>query len=190
MDSGRISLEKFAMMEDKPNVISWAHLNFKDMMLFDFGLPVKENDNLLSVQSKIKEIEDTFDLVMIVEHFDESIILLKHLLCWEYSDLTSLKLNVHNEKSKSVISDDARKRLSEWLSSDLILYKHFKEIFMKKLKDFGAVKMSEEVSKIRALNKEAEQKCPLKFVPKGKLPKNERPWGTGVLAYKLLSKGY
>jgi len=33
---------------------------------------------------------------------------------------------------------------------------------MKKWKDFGAVKMSEEVSKIRALNKEAEQKCPLK----------------------------
>ena len=47
VDSGRINLEKFAMMEDKPNVISWAHLNFKDMMLFDFGLSVKENDDLL-----------------------------------------------------------------------------------------------------------------------------------------------
>ena len=92
----------FAMLDDKPNVIRWAHLNFRDITLYDFGLPVKENDNTAAVQSKIKEIEETFDLIMIVEHFDESTVLLKHLLCWEYSDLTSLKLNVHDEKSKSI----------------------------------------------------------------------------------------
>ena len=89
-----MSLEEFAMLDDKPNVIRWAHLNFRDITLYDFGLPVNENDNTAAVQSKIKEIEETFDLIMIVEHFDESTVLLKHLLCWDYSDLTSLKLNV------------------------------------------------------------------------------------------------
>ena len=73
-----------------------------------------------------------------VEHFDESIVLLKHLLCWEYSDLTSLKLNVHDEKSKSTLSDKARKKLKEWLSSDYIMYDHFKEIFEKKIEALGA----------------------------------------------------
>ena len=132
-----MSLEEFAMLDDKPNVIRWAHLNFRDITLYDFGLPVNENDNTAAVQSKIKEIEETFDLIMIVEHFDESTVLLKHLLCWEYSDLTSLKLNVHDEKSKSTLSDKARKKLKDWLSSDYTMYDHFKEIFKKKIEAFG-----------------------------------------------------
>ena len=106
--------------------------------MFDFGLPVNDNDNTATVQSKIKEIEDTFDLIMIVEHFDESIVFLKHLLCWDYSDLTSLKLNVHDETSKSTLSDKARKKLKDWLSSDYSMYDHFKEIFQKKIEAFGA----------------------------------------------------
>ena len=185
-----MTLEEFAMLDDKPNVIMWAHLNFRDITLFDFGLPVKANDDKVTVQSKIKEIEETFDLVMIVEHFDESMVLLKHLLCWDYSYLTSLKLNVHEENSKSTVSAEARKKLKDWLSSDLMLYENFKEIFKKKIEAFGAEKMEEELSKFRAVNKETELKCPLKYVPRGKLPRSERPWGKGVLGNQMLSKGY
>ena len=185
-----MSLEEFAMLDDKPNVIRWAHLNFRDITLYDFGLPINENDNTAAVQSKIKEIEETFDLIMIVEHFDESTVLLKNLLCWDYSDLTSLKLNVHDEKSKSTLSDQARKKLKDWLSSDYTMYDHFKEIFKKKIEAFGAKKMSEELSKIRAQNEKAEKKCPVTHVPKEKLPRSERPWGKGVLGNQMLSKGH
>ncbi len=99
---------------------------------------MNDNDNMATVQSKIKEIEDTFDLIMIAEHFDESIVLLKHLLCWNYSDLTSLKLNIHDPKTKSTLSDKARKKLKEWLRSDYTMYDHSKEIFLKKIEAFGA----------------------------------------------------
>ena len=47
-----MSLEEFAMLDDKPNVIRWAHLNFRDITLYDFGLPVNENDNTAAVQSR------------------------------------------------------------------------------------------------------------------------------------------
>ena len=33
---------------------------------------------------QIDEMEDTFDLVMVAEHWDESMVLLKDLLCWEF----------------------------------------------------------------------------------------------------------
>ena len=33
---------------------------------------------------KIEEMEDTFDLVMVAERWDESMVLLKNLLCWEF----------------------------------------------------------------------------------------------------------
>ena len=35
------------------------------------------------IQTKIEEIEATFDLVLITEKFPESVVLLKDLLCWE-----------------------------------------------------------------------------------------------------------
>ena len=157
--------------------------------MFDFGLPVEENDNVNAVKSKIKEVEETFDLVLMVEHFDESIVLLKHLLCWEYSDLTSLRLNIRNEKLKSSISDKAQKMLSDWLSSDYMFYNHFKEQFGKKIKAFGAEKMAEEVAKFRTINKAAEKKCPVRHVPKWKLPEWKRPWGSGVMGFQMLTKG-
>ena len=157
--------------------------------MFDFGLLVEENDNVTAVKSKIKEVEETFDLVLMVEHFDESIVLLKHLLCWEYSDLTSLRLNIRNEKLKSSISDKAQKMLSDWLSSDYMFYNHFKEQFEKKIKAFGAEKMAEEVAKFRAINKAAEKKCPVRHVPKWKLPEWQRPWGSGVMGFQMLTKG-
>ena len=34
--------------------------------------------------SKIEEMEDTFHLVMVAERWDESMVLLKDLLCWEF----------------------------------------------------------------------------------------------------------
>ena len=33
---------------------------------------------------KIEEMEDTFDLVMVAERWDESMVLLRDLLCWEF----------------------------------------------------------------------------------------------------------
>ena len=183
----KLSLEEFALQDEKPNVISWGHMKFRDVTLFDFGLPVEDNDNMIAVQAKIKEISETFDLVMVMEQFDESMVLLKHLLCWEYSNLTSLKLNSRDESSKSQISDEARQKLKEWLNSDMVFYNHFKELFKTKLEAFGAEKMSKELEKIQGLNQEAKERCPVKNVPISKLPKSERPWGSGVLGYKILS---
>jgi len=139
-NGGGLTLEEFALQDEKPNVIETGHLKFRDVTLFDFGLPVEDNDNMIAVQAKIKEISKTFDLVMVMEHFDESMVLLKHLLCWEYSNLTSLKLNSRDESLKSHISDKARQKLKEWLNSDVVFYNHFKELFKTKLEAFGAEK--------------------------------------------------
>ena len=43
--------------------------------------------------AKIDEAQKKFGLVMIAEQFDESLVLMKDLLCWEFEDITSLKLN-------------------------------------------------------------------------------------------------
>ena len=82
--------------------------------------------NKTILQNLISKIDQTFDLIMIVEDFNESMVLLKNGLSWNYEDLLSIKLNVHNEKTKSVISENAKDSLRKWLQSSYIFYDYFK----------------------------------------------------------------
>ena len=95
-------------------------------MLWDFGVNIPEHDNVNLVKSKIKEIDETFHLILMVENFKESMVLLKHELCWEYEDLASLRLNAHVEKSKSKINNQAKAKLKEWLKTSYLFYDYFK----------------------------------------------------------------
>nr|XP_032803399.1 galactosylceramide sulfotransferase [Petromyzon marinus] len=49
----------------------------------------------------IREAEDTFSLVMISEHFDESLVLLKELLCLDEEDITYFRLNARSTSMAS-----------------------------------------------------------------------------------------
>ena len=95
-------------------------------MLYDFGMEPKDFGNKTLLYEKIEDIEKTFDLIMFVENFQESIVLLKMSICWDYEDLASLKLNVHNENSKLKLYDKATNLLKEWLNDSYILYDYFK----------------------------------------------------------------
>ena len=94
-----------------------------------------------SFNFQIDEIDSTFDLVLLTEKYSESMILLKDLLCWDYGDLTSLTLNAHDEKTKSKVSREGRKRLQEWMEADYFLYNHFKEKFELEVDSFGRDQM-------------------------------------------------
>ena len=48
-----------------------------NMMLFDFGLPPGSLDNESAVVAMIAQIESNFDLIMVMEQFDESLLLLR-----------------------------------------------------------------------------------------------------------------
>ena len=45
--------------------------------------------------------------------------------------------------------------------------------------------MELEVKKINEVNKAAEAKCQVQFIPKSKLPRSKQPFGAGVLGYRI-----
>ena len=95
-------------------------------MLYDFGMNPKDYGNETILKNLISEIDQTFDLIMIVENFNESMVLLKNGLSWDYEDLLSVKLNVHNEMTKSVISEKTKNSLRMWLNDSYTFYDYFK----------------------------------------------------------------
>ena len=110
-----------------------AHLgtiHLHNGMLYDFGMNPNQfgNPNPSILNDLINEVSKTFDLIMIVEYFKESMILLKNGLSWNFDDMSSLKLNVHDKATKSVISDNAKKYLRAWLNDSYVFYDFFKVI--------------------------------------------------------------
>ena len=107
-------------------LIEFGDIYLQNLMLYDFGMDPKDFGNKTLLYEKIEDIEKTFDLIMFVENFQESMALLKMSICWDYEDLASLKLNAHDENSKSKLSDKATNLLKEWLNDSYILYDYFK----------------------------------------------------------------
>merc|ERR1712223_496160 len=184
---GGISLEDYALSDKTGrNKDRIGNSGFgRNQMLWDFGLDEKHFENVTAIKSKIEEIDSTFALVLLTEKFDESMILLKDLLCWDYRDMTSLKLNAHDSSSKSKLSTKARNILKKWMWADYMLYDHFKEKFEDEILAFGSEKMKHELEILRHSNQEIQNQCVAKQVSNEELNPEDRLHGHGVLGYKI-----
>jgi len=98
----------------------------KNQLLWDLGLNPALMTRKEAVMAKIKEWNHEFDLVMIAEQFDESMLLLQNQLCWEVSDMTYLRLNERVPGAKTKMTEETRSVLRKWLWADYLVYDHFK----------------------------------------------------------------
>ncbi|XP_062244683.1 galactosylceramide sulfotransferase-like [Platichthys flesus] len=131
----------------------------KNLLFFDFG-----QDNTLDaddprVEHGIRLIDKSFHLVMLMEHFEESLILLKDILCWEMSDLLFFKLNSRKETTVSKLTPELRTKALQWNSIDWELYKHFNLTFWKKVEAYGRERMEKDVAELRRRNAEMVRIC-------------------------------
>nr|XP_002735792.1 PREDICTED: dual oxidase 1-like [Saccoglossus kowalevskii] len=131
----------------------------RNRMLFDLGMNETSFDNLTLVEETIKFINKRFSLVMIMEYLEESLILLRDLLCWDIDDFTFFQLNAREPKSVHKIGPDVATKIQEWNSGDVKLYDHFNRTFWEKVKAYGVEKMSNEIAALRQKNQELSQKC-------------------------------
>lgn len=116
-----------------------------NQMMFDLGFESQKHINSTHVKSYIKELDAIFDLVMIAERMDESLVLLRHLLCWDLDDVVAFKVNARTKKSSN-ITEEVREKLRKLNWKDELLYHHFLQRFEEKVVKFGASSLAEEVA--------------------------------------------
>lgn len=155
-------------------------------MMWDFGLDPAFFNNWTAINDKIAEVDSTFDLVLITEKFQESMVLLKNLLCWDYGDLTSLKLNAHDASTKSSLSGKARAKLKTWLWADYQLYDHFLAKFNNEIESFDG--LNHEMEILGHANHEVQDHCVVAQVSNEELDPQDRLSGHGVLGFKINSE--
>nr|XP_055063331.1 galactosylceramide sulfotransferase [Misgurnus anguillicaudatus] len=164
----------------------------RNLQLFDFGFENNLEAGDPRVQQSIEYIGKRFQLVLISDHFEESLILLKDALCWQMEDLLFFKLNARSTVSVSPMSPELRDKAREWNGADWKLYRHFNATFWARVEAYGWRRMEEDVRELRRRNAEMEAICTDgqgAVAPEDITDKRMKPWEpigeATILGYNL-----
>ncbi|XP_028321349.1 galactose-3-O-sulfotransferase 4-like [Gouania willdenowi] len=133
-------------------------------LAFDFGgsntATAKSPDLEERIDAAIKEIEGTFNLILINEYFDESLILLKEALCWSMEDMVTFKINSRSDKSRKDVPEETAENIKRWNALDWGLYQHFNATFWQRVDSvFGREEMERQVVQLRDLRSKMANTC-------------------------------
>ncbi|XP_040914296.1 galactosylceramide sulfotransferase [Toxotes jaculatrix] len=131
----------------------------KNLLFFDFGFENNVEADDPRVMRNIHNLSRYFDLVLIAEYFEESLILLKDKLCWTMEDIVYFKLNARKSSSVSRLTPELRAKALEWNRADWRLYQHFNATFWARVEAYGRERMKQEVSELRRRNADMKAIC-------------------------------
>ncbi|KAJ7324954.1 hypothetical protein JRQ81_017974 [Phrynocephalus forsythii] len=162
----------------------------KNHMWFDFGYDNNAVYDEIYVQSVIQDIEHNFDLILIADYFDESMILLKNILCWDLDDVVYFKLNARSLDSVQTMSPESKEKTKEWCALDWELYKHFNNTFWNTIQERMDLKtFYKEVDLLQKRQKELMEICLLEETVGNKIKdKHMKPFQSGyakIMGYML-----
>ena len=126
------------------------HYLILNSMAYEMGMNPPYSDD--DVRAKIREMDETFLLVMIMEYIEESLVMLRRLFNWRLSDVVSLPTNTHPDfkggdenasdyekliahHEATVLTENHKKVLRQWLHADFLLYEHFLKVFEVKIRE-------------------------------------------------------
>ena len=130
----------------------------RNPMMFDLGLDPQFYQNATAVKNYIAFLEKEFDLVMLMEYFEESVVLMKRLLCWELSDVLHIKTNERIDKEKVAFSENMRENIKRWNKADMLLYDHFNKTFWNRIQLEGEG-FYKDLAVFQQMKNEMEKTC-------------------------------
>ena len=127
-------------------------------MFYDLGLESKDFDNKNRIREAIEHLDAEFDLIMLKEYFDESLVLLKRLMCLDLDDLVYFHFNQRHFDQKRNITNKLKAQIRRWSYADVQLYNHFNRTFWKVVNSMGP-DFWEDVRILRYKNKIMSDVC-------------------------------
>jgi hypothetical protein len=99
---------------------------------FDLGQNSKtENERVYD--RVVNQIMDRFDLIMITDYFDESLILLKEELCLDMADILFFSINVNRPKTVEKQNEELEQKIMKWNAADTALFNAANETFWRRI---------------------------------------------------------
>ena len=112
------------------------------------------------IEQFISKMKEDFDFVMINEYFDESLVLLKSYMNWDYIDILYLNRLVSSSKrKKEKLSEEVIKEVKFRCQVDVKLYEVFLEIFHQRVAEYGRENLARDVDYFRRYRLSFEDGC-------------------------------
>ncbi|XP_058481365.1 galactose-3-O-sulfotransferase 3 isoform X1 [Solea solea] len=154
----------------------------RNTLTFDLGGEKdRPSTDVAYAEAFVAEVERVFPLVMITEYFDESLVLLRHLLNWDLDDIIYVKLNMRTLSSKRSLTPDLSAKIRAWNSLDARLYDHFNASLWRRLSALGLDCVAREVRLLQQAQERLMRSCFGRRMPLLKSAaqienKSLRPW--------------
>ncbi len=110
------------------------------------------------IKNWIESIEEEFDLVMIVEYFLESLVLLKRKMCWDFRDIIHLAQNQGSYTRPTNVNQTLVDIYRRWSRVDYALYENFNRTFWSEIDSLGQ-DFTDEVDYFRSVMEETSKFC-------------------------------
>ncbi|GFR87101.1 galactose-3-O-sulfotransferase 3 [Elysia marginata] len=130
----------------------------KNKQAEDLGLGWNEYFMPAKLTHYLQTLNDDFTLVMIMEFFDESLLLLKRKLCWDLKDILYIPKNTNKHKPKRNFTETDHKRHEKLSHLDYKLYSFFLKSFKAELQNQGR-DFFEELGYFRNILKKVHHSC-------------------------------
>ena len=137
---------------------------YRNGMFFDLGYDQLELKRV-GVGKAIEMVEKEIDLFLLLEYFDESLLLLKKSMCWSLENILYFKQN--QRTTKVPIDEISIARIKKWNDADMTLYQHLNKTFWRKVQEYGP-NFHEDLKELKYYLKQWEKRCDKREVVKGK----------------------
>ncbi|XP_059486500.1 galactose-3-O-sulfotransferase 4-like [Neocloeon triangulifer] len=154
----KIELEQIIeMFSNAPRLAYRIGVN---QMAFDLGFSRSNFNDDEKIAELIEMIEAEFDLILISEFMEASMVLLADLMCWPLEDLTFLTLNARpTGLHHTPLSADDKVKIRTLNKVDTVIYDHFREKFKTRVVEYGADRMMEDVARLAKMNNDMMHEC-------------------------------
>ncbi|KAL4229829.1 Galactose-3-O-sulfotransferase [Mactra antiquata] len=168
-----------------PKKYNFGTYYVNNRMSFDLGIPTDRFHDNQFVDDYIQELDNDYSLMMIMEHFHESLVLLRRTLCWSTKDILYVPLNSRGQKTEFDLNEKDLENLRKWNSADFKLYNHFYNVFQRKIESQGD-DFIQEVQSFKAIQESVKLYCLIERKKRGKgsdpfLTIEETNWSDGFL---------
>ncbi|CAH1251153.1 GAL3ST1 [Branchiostoma lanceolatum] len=147
LDSPSDFVEKYGRTEHTQNPL-----------FYDLGYDSNQLTSSQTIRLAIDRIDRIFSVVMVADYFEESLILMKHVLCWSLDDVTFFKVNVRSTKSVRHVTADMAGKIRQWNKADAMLFEHFNRTLWAKLSKLP-FNWREEVQLLKERNQRLKDEC-------------------------------
>ncbi|CAH1773563.1 unnamed protein product [Owenia fusiformis] len=116
---------------------SSMHSLAKNFMTFHYGFNPMVEYSKTELVNMTQYLDKTFSFFIIVEFMNESLLLLRQLLCWTYKDILYLSHKVNGSFKENSHKTYSSKNILEHSKTDAYFYHHYKQVLLEKINSKG-----------------------------------------------------